>query len=171
MIQWFSKAKSDWRWPSAAALALLAYFVGTLIAPLLYPYKMFISDTPSQIIAIQLIALRKIDTYLGWYALQGYLGWALIFAMTRYLFKAHFPGLQVLYFVGLGIYYNLMISGAMAGHLHAAFNDTIRPWLPVVTKMPLYLILPLLIMLGVPIFVAYVVSGLVNFRRKVQDEV
>jgi len=140
---------------TAAVVALVSYFVGILVAPILYHYKMFSSDTMAEIAAIQFRSLARGDTYFGSYAAQGYVGLTIIFTVTYFVFKMHGRNLQILFFFGLGIYYNIMISGAEAGHLHAAFDEAISPSLPVLTEMPMYLVLPLLMMFGFPLIVAY----------------
>jgi hypothetical protein len=142
----------------AISIAYICYFVGVIVAPLLYPYKMFLSDTWAEIASIQFRSLGRPETYVGSYAVQGYIGLAVIFSVVYFIIKWRIYWHLVIYFFFLGIYYGIMLNGAVAGHLHASFDDAMRPRLQVLTQLPLYLALPVFLILVLPLLVAYTAS-------------
>lgn len=153
-----AKMDVDMKPVPAAALAFLAYFAGGFVAPALFPYKMFGSDTANEIIMMRIESLYRSDTYFGSYALQGYCGLVIIFMFVYGLFELRFRYLLIAFFFVLGVYYDLMLDGAMVGRAHAWFDDLVRSPVPSVTEMPLYLLFPLAIMLGAPLAVGYALS-------------
>jgi hypothetical protein len=127
---------------------------------------MFASDTASEMAFIRLKSLKRLDTYLGTYAIQGYIGLVVIFLVVYVVIRLRHRYLMPVYYLILGIYYDIMINGAQAGHIHALFDEAVRPSMPLLTQMPFYLVLPFLVMLGLPLLVAYIAAKAVRTSRE-----
>lgn len=139
-------------------LALSAYLAGKLLAPLVYPYKLFVSDSPAERLTIQLASLARRETFFGPNALAGYAGFVIIFAISLTFFRSRRPAFVLPYYLLLGGCFAVMIEGNRAGYAHASFDQSVGKTIPLLTDMPFYLLFPLIIMLGLPLLIAFAAS-------------
>ena len=152
-------------WLLAAVVAFVAYFLGGLIAPLIHPYKMFSLSTRGEIAEVQLRSLGDAATYVAPNVLQAYVGLITIFVIAYGLIRLRNRYAAPLFYFALGAYYDIMLNGGEAARAHASFDRAIEPTLPTLTQMPLYVLLPLVLMLVLPLAAAFLLSIATNARR------
>lgn len=145
-------------WVVPAIYGFICFIFGGRLAPLLYPYKAYSSDMWGDIAAMRLRSLGAFVTYFGPNALQGYLGLAVILAACLFLFGLSRPWIIGTYCLALGAYYDIMINGRGLGGAHDAFDRLVGPIMPAWKEMPLYAAAPLVLMLAIPLLVAYALS-------------
>ncbi len=139
-------------------LLLLVFIIGGRFGPLLYPYKLYYSDTYYSLLLMRLRSLGVRYTYIGPHALEGYVGLAVILLLSVKFIKINSTAMLCVTSFVLGLYYDIMINGNVAGSLHVAFDEKFRNIVPVVIEYPLYLALPLFIMCIIPLVFVFFLS-------------
>jgi hypothetical protein len=147
------------------AVSAAGLIIGIQLGPLVYPYKLFMSDSFSGILSIRISRLSEAFTYLNPDALYAYTLFAIVFAISYFAIGLRSAILSAIWALFVGIYFDIMIDGTQANGIYRAYEALLgfRPDDSILAKLGYFAVYGVA-MLGPPITLCYLLFRVEKLR-------